>query len=382
MRRRRSGGMTPGSGRPAGFRGDMNNVDNRPGGERRVPASRSILAILAAGALAILLAVQLGVGGTGEAQAIPARTADQLLTRYKQLGIDAEKTAESMHNAQIEYDKQRRIVATSRRAAADAQRSLDATRAQLDLYQGRVDKIVRASYRGARVTGLYAVLVSDSPQSLLDQMSGLDMIQRQAAKDLTDLKAARKRIASAKATAETAAATASQAVSTAERVRGDLQTKQANLRLQGIQIRAVYRSMTGRQLAELQGPKFTFDPRLVPRGTSIALVAVQAALSRIGDPYVWGATGPSSFDCSGLMVWAYKQAGKTLPRSSEAQMASGRAVDRNDLQPGDLIIYYPDAHHVGMYVGDGYVIHASTFGVPVKVVPIDEAGPYNAARRY
>ena len=161
-----------------------------------------------------------------------------------------------------------------------------------------MDKIVRASYRGARITGLYAVLVSDSPQSLLDQMSGLDMIQRQAAKDLTDLKAARKRIASAKATAETAAATASQAVSTAERVRGDLQTKQANLQLQGIQIRAVYRSMTGRQLAELQGPKFTFDPRLVPRGTSIALVAVQAALSRIGDPYVWGATGPSSFDLS------------------------------------------------------------------------------------
>ena len=120
----------------------------------------------------------------------------------------------------------------------------------------------------------------------------------------------------------------------------------------------------------------------MPKGTSTALVAVQAALTRIGDPYVWGATGPDSFDCSGLMVWAYKQAGKTLPRSSEAQMGSGTSVDRGDLQPGDLIIYYPDAHHVGMYVGDGYVIHASTFGVPVKVVPIDQAGPYAAARRY
>ena len=175
---------------------------------------------------------------------------------------------------------------------------------------------------------------------------------------------------------------ASEAVSRAERVRGDLQTKQADLQLQAIQIRAIYKSMTGKQLAALRGPTFDFDPRLVPRGTPAGLIAVQAALTRIGDPYVWGATGPNSFDCSGLMVWAFKQAGKTIPRSSEAQMGGGTAVDRNDLKPGDLIIYYPDAHHVGMYVGDGYVIHASTFGVPVKVVPIDEAGPYNSARRF
>ena len=62
-------------------------------------------------------------------------------------------------------------------------------------------------------------------------------------------------------------------------------------------------------------------------------------------------------------------------------MSAGVPVSRDQLQPGDLIIYYPDAHHVGMYVGDGYVIHASTFGVPVKVVPVDGAGPYLSARR-
>jgi cell wall-associated NlpC family hydrolase len=82
------------------------------------------------------------------------------------------------------------------------------------------------------------------------------------------------------------------------------------------------------------------------------------------------------------MVWSYKQAGKTLPRSSEAQLAGGTPVERVALRPGDLIIYYPDATHVGMYIGNGYVIHASTFGVPVKVAPIDGAGPYNSARRY
>ncbi|MFW0787415.1 C40 family peptidase [Gordonia sp. CPCC 206044] len=321
-------------------------------------------------------------GGAPQASAAPVRSADQLLGQYKKLSDDAEKSAEAMHNAQIEYDKQRRIVATAKKASSDADRTLVTTQQRLDSYQGRVDSVVRASYKGARVNRLYAVLVSDSPQSLLDQMSGLELISRQAATDLKGLKEARRKTQAAKDSADKTATEATTAVAAAEKTRGQLQAKQANLQLQAVQIRAVYESMTGKQLAALRGPKFDFDPRFIPKGTSPELVAVQAALTRIGDPYVWGATGPNSFDCSGLMVWAYQQAGKTLPRSSEAQNGSGQSVDRGDLKPGDLIIYYPDAHHVGMYVGDGYVIHASTFGVPVKVVPIDEAGPFSAARRY
>ncbi|MBD0860058.1 C40 family peptidase [Gordonia sp. zg691] len=339
-----------------------------------------MIAVCVLSALATVIAP--ATGGVGDARAVPARTADQLLDRYKQLGIDAEKTTEAMHDAKIEYDKQRGIVLSAKKAAAIAQQKLDASRAQLAVHQSRVDAIVRASYQGARVSGLYAVMVSDSPQALLDQMSGLDMISRQAASDLSAIKKVRARTAVAKKDADQTAVAASEAVSRAERVRGDLQTKQADLQLQAIQIRAIYESMTGKQLAALRGPTFDFDPRLVPRGTAPALIAVQAALTKIGAPYVWGATGPQSFDCSGLMVWAFARAGKTLPRSSQAQLAGGQPVERKDLKPGDLIIYYPDAHHVGMYVGEGYVIHASTFGVPVKVVPLDEAGPYNSARRF
>ena len=106
---------------------------------------------------------------------------------------------------------------------------------------------------------------------------------------------------------------ANTAIAKVEKTRGVLQAKRANLALQAVQIRAVYQSMTGQQLAELRGPKFDFNPALVPPGTSPALVAVQAALSRVGDPYVWGATGPNQFDCSGLMVWAYRQAGRACP---------------------------------------------------------------------
>ncbi len=109
--------------------------------------------------------------------------------------------------------------------------------------------------------------------------------------------------------------------------------------------------------------------------------AVRAALTRIGDPYVWGATGPDQFDCSGLVVWAYQQVGKTVPRSSQAQAQGGTPVSRDNLQPGDVIIFYNDASHVGIYAGDGNIVHASTFGVPVKVQAMDSF-PFHSARRY
>ncbi|MBT0565295.1 NlpC/P60 family protein [Williamsia sp. CHRR-6] len=314
--------------------------------------------------------------------AAPQNGPDALLARYQELGREAEKSAEAMHNAEIELGKRKADQSKAAADAAAATATLNGLRTRLDDLQGRVDTLVRAGYRGAKVNRLYAVLVADSPQALLDQMSGLEQISRQTTSDLRSYRKASASALRARTAAEKAGAVASAAVAAVNKTRSELQTKQTDLQFRIAQVKAIYESLTGAQLRTLRGPTITFDAALVPKGTSASAVAVTAALSRIGDPYVWGATGPSQFDCSGLMVWAYKQAGKTLPRSSEAQQASGTPVDRKDLQPGDLIIYYGDASHVGMYVGDGYVVHASTFGVPVKVVPIDAAGPYQSARRY
>jgi hypothetical protein len=109
---------------------------------------------------------------------------------------------------------------------------------------------------------------------------------------------------------------------------------------------------------------------------------VAAARSLLGEPYVWGGEGPTGDDCSGLCQWSYAQAGVSIPRTSQQQADAGTFVARADLQPGDLIIYYPDASHVALYSGDGNVVEAATFGVPIEEVPIDAAGPYNQARRY
>ena len=115
--------------------------------------------------------------------------------------------------------------------------------------------------------------------------------------------------------------------------------------------------------------------------TSAAQVAVDTALAQLGKPYAWGGTGPGSYDCSGLTWSAYQAAGVTLPRTSGAQSTAGVPVSRAELRPGDLIFFYSPVGHVGMYVGNGQMVHSSTFGQPVAVVDVDSMWGYNTARR-
>jgi cell wall-associated NlpC family hydrolase len=116
-------------------------------------------------------------------------------------------------------------------------------------------------------------------------------------------------------------------------------------------------------------------------GSGAGATAVQAALTRIGSPYVWGGGGPGAFDCSGLVQWAFAQAGVFLPHSSYALAAGGQSVSVDQMQPGDVVTQYSDASHVGIYVGDGLMVHASTYGIPVRVESVYNSPIYNV-RRY
>jgi cell wall-associated NlpC family hydrolase len=120
-------------------------------------------------------------------------------------------------------------------------------------------------------------------------------------------------------------------------------------------------------------------PAVAP--TPASQIAVNTALAQLGKPYVWGGTGPGGYDCSGLTWSAYRAAGVMLPRTSIAQSTAGVYVDRAHLLPGDLIFFYNPVGHVGMYIGNGQMVHSSTFGQPVKVVPVDWMYGYNSARR-
>ncbi|MFB7236089.1 NlpC/P60 family protein [Streptomyces sp. NPDC056534] len=119
-------------------------------------------------------------------------------------------------------------------------------------------------------------------------------------------------------------------------------------------------------------------PVTAPNGR--AAEAVSFARAQLGKPYVWGATGPSAYDCSGLTQAAWRAAGISLPRTTYTQINAGRRVSRSQLAPGDLVFFYSGISHVGLYIGGGQMIHAPRPGAPVRVAPIDEM-PFAGATR-
>jgi peptidoglycan DL-endopeptidase CwlO len=136
--------------------------------------------------------------------------------------------------------------------------------------------------------------------------------------------------------------------------------------------------------AEHHAVQLAAHPTAPAAGVAPAAVArnaaVQHALSKVGSPYRYGATGPNAFDCSGLVSWAFKNAGVSLPRTSRAQSQVGTPVSRGELRPGDLVFFYKPVSHVGIYIGDGKIVHASNRRGPVKISDISRM-KFNSARR-
>ncbi|HZZ48867.1 MAG TPA: NlpC/P60 family protein [Pseudonocardia sp.] len=119
---------------------------------------------------------------------------------------------------------------------------------------------------------------------------------------------------------------------------------------------------------------------LLGGGHSAGLAALSKAMTKLGKPYIWGAKGPNAFDCSGLVQWAFKQIGISVPGSTATQIHEGRPVSRGQLRPGDVVFFYHPVSHVGIYMGNGKVLHASEPGKPVKISKMNF--PYNSARRF
>jgi cell wall-associated NlpC family hydrolase len=219
------------------------------------------------------------------------------------------------------------------------------------------------------------------------------------------------RAAAAEAASAKSAAEAKTAAEQAAAVRAELQSKQSQLNVQIAIVKAQYESLNPAQrealaamppVPPIPAPEAPAagDPNIlalapgmapppegaVPPGDMAAPsghsnTVIQAALSRIGSPYSWGGSGPSAFDCSGLVMWSFQQAGISLPHSSQALASGGQPVSLDQMQPGDVVNYYSDASHSAIYIGDGMMVHASTYGTPVRVAPVDNA-PIHNVRRY
>src|SRR4051794_20568051 len=328
-------------------------------------------------------------------------------------GHDLEVITEKFNDA-------REALSAKRAAAARPRQQVQVAEAAVTTARDQVRQVARSAFTGDQLSTLNAMLSSTSADEMLDRVGTLGTIADHnnavlgAAQDATEQ-------------ADAAEAAATKAAADAQALVDQVAAQQADLNAQVAEYKAQYDRLSAEEKARAEAeaaaaaqaaaaaaaerasqaasraerpqpstagssssaaatPKSTAAapaaaaaPGASPGGAAAA--AVSTALAQQGKPYVWAAAGPNSFDCSGLVQYAYKAAGISLPHSSSAQASMGTAVTRAQLQPGDLIAFYSPVSHIGIYIGNGQMVHAPTSGDVVKVASIDVMGSITAMRR-
>jgi cell wall-associated NlpC family hydrolase len=313
-------------------------------------------------------------------------------------GHDLEVVAEEFNEARVQLEAQQA-------AAAKAAEDVAAADAAVAEARDKVREVARSAYTGDQLSTLQAMLTSESAGELLDRIGTLDTIAQHNNGILGGAQAATEAAAASKAAADRAAADAKAQLDRVAAQQADLKSQIAEYQAQFDRLSAQEQERA-RQLAEQQhaaadsaavdrtdrsapaasrstsrAASVPAPPVPVVAGSGSAQAVVAAALAQQGKPYVWAAAGPGSFDCSGLVQFAHRAAGISLPHSSRSQASMGRAVSRAELQPGDVIAFYSPVSHIGIYIGNGQMVHAPTSGDVVKVASIDVMGSITAMRR-
>ncbi|SPF00969.1 C40 family peptidase [Streptomyces sp. MA5143a] len=319
----------------------------------------------AAAALGVLSAAAAALGAIPVQQAAAAPHDNSTRAEVDRLYEQAERATEAYNKADERADELRDQVGAAQDAIARKQDSVNTMRESLGSLAG-------AQYRSGALDPSLALLFSTDPDDYLAKASALDRISTHQAGELRDLQQAVRELAQRRheATGKLAELEKSRKAVAAHKRTVERKLAKARELLNSLpdEERAEYdrASRSGRAEMEQETP----EPSGAVAPNARAATAVSAARSALGKPYIWGSTGPHGFDCSGLMVWSYAQAGVALPRTSQAQRYAGTQVPLSQAQPGDLVTYRSDASHVGMYVGNGQVIHAPYPGAPVRYDPV------------
>ncbi|MGY1807499.1 NlpC/P60 family protein [Blastococcus sp. SYSU D00669] len=316
--------------------------------------------------------------GTAAAEPGRATSPEQAAQLVAEASHQLEVVQEQVNTAREELALQQAAVTAAEADAAAAQQ-------QLDSLDGQIRQLAHSAYTGGdqNLRALDVMLTSDSAEDFLTQLGTLEAIAGHTTEAIEEVAEAAAAAEDARGEADAAAAEAQQTLDAIEAQEAELQADIADYQEQYDQLTAAQQQ----QVAAAHGSESLAAPAVAPAaapaagGSAAAQTAVSTALAQVGDPYVWGAGGPNSFDCSGLTQYAYAAAGISLPHSSSMQSRMGTPVSRDALQPGDLIFFYSPVSHVAMYIGNGQMVHASTSGQPVKVVSVGSMPGFNSARR-
>ncbi|MDQ1036639.1 cell wall-associated NlpC family hydrolase [Streptomyces sp. V3I8] len=347
----------------------------------RRPRQRSFGGGTARTAFTVALAGAAGATGfSGTGVAAPELTPAQVKAKVDKLYQEAEAATEKYNGAKEKSTKAADRLGTLQDEAARKTERLNSERDVLG-------SLASAQYRDGGVDPSLALMLSSDPDQYLD---GAAFAERAGSRQATTVSRVRTQLRDI------------------ERLRGAAHVELTALEAHRADLKRHKKTVTGKLgearelLARLpdgdrarigaDNPDIARASRTgpAPRGLgtgspaaasdSRAAAAVSYAYGKLGSPYVWGATGPDAFDCSGLMQAAYRSAGIELPRTTYAQIDAGRRIARSELRPGDLVFFYSGISHVGLYVGNGRMVHAPNPSAPVRVAPIDEM-PFAGATR-
>ncbi|MFG3546807.1 NlpC/P60 family protein [Streptomyces sp. NPDC047725] len=331
-------------------------------------AARTAVTLTLAGA-----ATATGLGGTGHAD--PEPTPARIKAEVDRLYREAEAATERYNGAEEKADAAERRLEELRDEVARKEQRLNTTREALG-------SVAAAQYRGGGLDPALQLVLSSDPEHYL---RGAAFVERAGSRQTAAVGRARTELREI------------------EQLRGAARIELASLRSRRAEAERHRETVTGKldaarrllsRLTAEERARLTPGPERATRASGAreglaasaqapgprAAAAVAYAYQKLGSPYVWGATGPNAFDCSGLTQAAYRAAGVSLPRTTYAQIGAGRRVSRSELAPGDLVFFYSGISHVGIYVGDGMMIHAPNPSAPVRLAPVDQM-PFAGATR-
>jgi cell wall-associated NlpC family hydrolase len=312
---------------------------------------------------------------TGTGHAAPEPTPAQVEGKVDRLYQEAEVATEKYNGAKEKADAAERRLADLRDETARRQDRLNTAREALG-------SVATAQYRTGGIDPAVQLALSADPEQYLDSAAWIERAGSRHAAAVSRVRAQLREI---------------------ERLRGAARVELTSLTSRKAELKRHRETVTGKlaearrllsRLTAEQRARLGDDPGRATRSPgardtlaaahaapdSRAAAAVSYAYAKLGSPYVWGATGPDAFDCSGLIQAAYRAAGVSLPRTTYAQIDAGRRVSRGELLPGDLVFFYSGISHVGIYVGNGMMIHAPNPSAPVRLAPVDQM-PFAGATR-
>ncbi|MEU8756128.1 C40 family peptidase [Streptomyces chartreusis] len=290
---------------------------------------------------------------------------DEVKAKVDKLYEEAEQATEKYNGAKEKQEKLQKEISTIQDNVARGQEDLNELRDSMGL-------AAAAQYRTGSIDSSVQLFLSSDPDDYLDKASTMDQLSAQQVESLKKVQEKQRELAQQRAEA-------SEKLKDLASTRTELGKKKKQVQGKLAEAQKLLNTLTAAEKAALAAEEQRASRSAADRvdlgntgsASGRAMAAFQAAQSQIGKPYVYGATGTASYDCSGLTSWAYAQAGVSIPRTSQAQANAGTHLSMSELKVGDLVIFYSDLHHVGFYAGNGQVLHAPRSGTVVRYESIN-----------